>query len=173
MSTPQVRSRELLTERGFLVGTVESTKKFPARDKKAPKPPCRACGHQQMVEISVDLWNVFDLIALHPETSEKVFVQVTAGTHHSDRKNKILASMEAKLVLLSGAKILIQTWNKDEKENRWKVREEEITLKDFAQAFAYPNTVRELQEIRRKERKDDFPPGTTLPLSPDLGQEAF
>jgi hypothetical protein len=42
------------------------------------------------------------------------------------------------------AKIFIHSWRKDERLNRWTIDEEEITLKHFAQAFAYPNTVKEL-----------------------------
>jgi hypothetical protein len=39
--TPQQRTRDNLTARGYLVGTVEKKKKFP--DKK--KRPCKMCGH--------------------------------------------------------------------------------------------------------------------------------
>jgi hypothetical protein len=177
--TPQLRSRLNLTGRGYLVSTVESKKRFP--DKK--KQPCPVCQHKPMIEISVDLWNCFDLIALKPGTIDEdyeiltvprmswLFVQVTTQDHHADRKNKILGSMEAKLVLLSGAKILLQSWKKV--DNRFQLREEWITLRDFESAHFYPNTVAELMEIRRKEKLDDLPPGSTLPLSPDLGKEAF
>jgi hypothetical protein len=169
MSTPMVRSRELLAEEGYLVATIESKKEFP--DKK--ERPCFACQHQPMIRIKQDLFGCFDLLAEHPQKRERLYVQVTAGTHHTDRMKKILASFEAKLVLMAGARIIVHTWNKNEDLNRWTVREEEITLKHFKQAFAYPNTVKELMEIRRKEKKPDLPPGSTLPLSPDLGKEAF
>jgi len=169
MSTPTARSREMLNDEGYLVATVEQRKTFPDKKKAA----CRACGNQPSFDIKQDLWNCFDLIAEHPQKRERLYIQVTAGTHHTDRLKKILASFEAKLVLMAGARILVHTWNKDENLNRWTVREEEITLKHFKQAFAYPNTVKELLEIRRKEKKPDLPPGSTLPLSPDLGKEAF
>lgn len=170
MSTPQVRSRELLAEEGYLVATVESRKSFPPKDK-AKRVPCRACGHQPLIDIKVDLWNCFDLIAEHPQKQERLYVQVTSGAHHAERRNKILASFEAKLVLMAGARILVHSWKKDESINRWTIREEEITLKDFRQAFAYPNTVKELLEIRRKAKKPDLPPGTTLEFSPILDQD--
>lgn len=158
--TPQVRSRTLLTERGYLVATVEGKKKFPAKDKR----PCPVCHHQQLIEISVDLWNVFDLVAEHPVLRERMYVQVTSQANHASRRNKILGSFEVKLVLLAGARVLIQSWKKNT-SNRFEVREEEITLKDFASAHHYPNTVAELVEIKRKEKQPDLPPGSTLPLT--------
>jgi hypothetical protein len=165
--TPQLRSRQNLTERGYLVGTVEKKKKFPDRKKRA----CRACGHQPMIEISSDLWEVFDMVALYPgrvtdlqgnTLGSVIFVQVTSRSNHSTRRNKILASMEAKLCLLSGSRILIQSWGQKHEGGRWDFVDEWITIKDFKQAVSYPSTVAELQEIRRKAKKDDLPPGSTL-----------
>ncbi len=170
MSTPQVRSRELLADEGYLVATVESIKRFPPKDP-AKRVPCRACGHAPLVEIKVDLWNCFDLIAEHPQKQERIYVQVTSAANHATRRNKVLSSFEAKLVLLAGARIMIHSWKKDERLNRWTIREEEITLKHFQQAFAYPNTVKALQEIRRKAKKPDLPPGTSLPFSPILDSD--
>ena len=161
MTSPQQRTRDNLTLAGYLVGTVEGRKRFPDRKKV----PCRACGHIPLIEISVDLWNIFDIVAIRPslEFREIIFVQTTSRTNHSTRRNKILGSMEAKLVLLSGARILLQSWGQNEK-GRWEVRDEWITLKDFESAHHYPETVAELMEIRRKEKKPDLPKGSTLPL---------
>lgn len=178
--TPQQRTRENLTARGFLVGTVEKKKKFPDRKKS----PCKACGHQPMIEISSDLWEVFDIVAVHPLAAMQasadwdqrlpvIFVQTTSRTNHSTRRNKILASMEAKLVLLSGARILVQSWRQDVQTKRWQAVDEWITLDQYKQAPHYPNTVAELVEIRRKEKKSDLPPGTTLPLAVDFGSIPF
>ena len=163
MSTPQVRSRELLTLEGYLVATVESPKEFP--DRKHPV-PCRACGHRKMIRIKTDLFNAFDIIGFHPLTREVLLVQVTSAAHHAERKNKILASMEAKLVLLAGCRVMIHSWKKDERHNRWVIREEEITLKDYAHAPHYPNDVQSLREIKAKEKKPDLPPGATLQFAP-------
>jgi len=164
--TPQQRTRENLTERGYLVGSVERRKKFPDRKKG----PCKACGHQPMIEISSDLWEIFDIVAIHPQWEHPayrayplVFVQTTSRANHSTRRNKILGSMEAKLVLLSGARILLQSWALNDK-NRWEARDEWIELKDFESAHFYPICVAELLEIRRKEKKPDLPAGSTLPL---------
>lgn len=201
MSTPQQRTRDNLTARGYLVGSVERRKKFPDRKKG----PCRACGHQPMIEISSDLWEVFDIVAVMPipldnmgtcirmgrghtkqycdvyhhsihgtvpepewrlpgYTSEIIFVQTTSRANHSTRRNKILGSMEAKLVLLSGARILLQSWALNDK-NRWEFKDEWITLKEFESAHFYPNTVAELAEIKRKAKRPDLPAGATLPLA--------
>lgn len=166
--TPQQRTRDNLTARGYLVGTVEKKKKFPDRKKH----PCRACGHQPMIEISSDLFEVFDLVAIFPgrvtDLSGKtlgsvLFVQTTSRTNHSTRRNKILASMEAKLVLLSGARILIQSWRQEGGSgSRWQAFDEWITFDMYRQAVNYPNTVAELMEIKRKSKKSDFPPGTAI-----------
>ncbi len=173
MTSPQQRTRENLTERGYLVGSVERRKKFPDRKKG----PCRACGHQPMIEISSDLWEIFDIVALKPlncdllrgfVTQAPIFVQTTSRANHSTRRNKILGSMEAKLVLLSGARILLQSWGQNDK-GRWEVKDEWITLKDFESAHHYPSTVAELMEIRRKEKKPDLPAGSTLPLGDCFG----
>lgn len=148
--TPQARTREYLTEQGYLVGTVEKKKKFP--DRKKGK--CKECGHQPFIEISSDLFEVFDLIAIHPQRQITMLVQTTSANNHATRRNKILASMEAKLVLLGGVKILLQSWGQVQtgKGMRWRPRDEEIALQDFRQAFAYPDTVAGLIEIRQKER---------------------
>ncbi len=172
--TPQQRTRDNLTTRGYLVGTVEGKKRFP--DKK--KSQCRACGHIPMIEISVDLFNIFDIVALHPLEKKQdspvfysqfanpiVFVQTTTRANHATRRNKILGSMEAKLVLLSGARILIQSWNQvGGQGSKWQFFDEWITLDQFKDAHFYPNTVAELVELRRKEKKPALPKGSTLPL---------
>lgn len=174
--TPQQRTRDNLTARGYLVGTVEKKKKFPDRKKG----PCRACGNQPMIEISSDLWEIFDIVGVKPgevwvddayghggspvAVPDTIFVQTTSRNNHSTRRNKILGSMEAKLVLLSGCRILLQSWGQKKAGGRWEVFDEWITLDQFKQALAYPNTVAELVEIKRKAKKSDLPPGSTLPL---------
>ncbi len=173
--TPQQRTRNNLTARGYLVGSVERRKKFPDRKKH----PCKACGNVPMIEISSDLWEVFDIVAVRPGQTEfiadqwghggadvpkvdVIFVQTTSRNNHSTRRNKILASMEAKIVLLSGARILLQSWRQAEEFSKWQCVDEWITLDMYAQAPHYPNTVAELQEIKRKAKSPDYPPGTEL-----------
>ena len=161
--TPQQKTRDHLTAQGFLVGTVESRKSFP--DKK--KSVCHACGHAPLISVSVDLWNVFDVLAIHPFTAEIILIQTTSRANHSTRRNKILSSMEAKLVLKSGIKILLQSWAQDADTRRWTPKDEWITLKDFKSALHYPNDVAGLIEIKRKAKRPDLPKGSTLPLVGD------
>ena len=165
MNSPQQMTRNNLTARGYLVGSVERRKKFPDRKKH----PCKACGNIPMIEISSDLFEIFDIVALHPLDpagyTQIVFVQTTSRANHSTRRNKILGSMEAKLVLLSGARILLQSWSQKSKGGHWECHDEWIELKQFESAHFYPNTVAELMELKRKANKPDLPPGSTLPLA--------
>lgn len=185
--TPQQRTRNNLTARGYLVGSVERRKKFPDRKKG----PCRVCGHQPMIEISSDLWEIFDIVAVNPsgkkwvddnwghgggeiDYPDIIFVQTTSRANHSTRRNKILASMEAKLVLLSGVRILIQSWRQENGSKRWTNYDEWITLDMYAQAPHYPNTVAELLEIKRKAKAPDLPSGATIPFGGvDLSETPF
>jgi hypothetical protein len=171
VSELQARTMKDLRERGYLCGSVERRKRFPAKGK----PPCRACGHVQMVDIASDLWNVFDLIAVSPlgltkssrPFGEILFVQVTDLTSHSKRREKIVTSAEAKLCMLSGARILIQSWKK--RDNRWQATDEWLGLDQFDRDL--PNTPADLYELQRKEKLPALPPGSTLPLSPMLKDE--
>lgn len=185
MMKPQARTLKNLTDRGYLCASVEKRKQFPDRKKRR----CGVCGHDPQISVSVDLWNVFDIIAVKPGFIDKaiaclftdqnpiIFVQTTTRTNHSTRRNKILSSMEAKLVLLSGAKILIQSWQQEPSRTkfpgRWSAHDEWITLDMYKQAPHYPNTVRELLEIKRKEKRPDLPAGSTLPLSVDFAEIPF
>lgn len=176
MSALQQRSSELLKKRGYLVASVERRKRFPAPGK----PPCRACGAVPMIDIASDLWNVFDLIAIRPSSQfvadqwghggadisvlDTTFVQVTDRTSHSKRRNKIIASPEAKLCLLAGARILIQSWRKV--QNRWMSHDEWISRDQFV--VGLPETVEQHYEDLRRQKRPDLPPGSTLPLSEGL-----
>jgi len=173
MSQLQQRTMDSLRDRGYLVGSVERRKKFPDRKKR----PCKVCGHQPMIEISSDLWEVFDMVALKPfdgsqENCNVTFVQTTSRANHSTRRNKILSSMEAKLVLLSGASILIQSWRQEGgARSRWQCFDEWITLDMYKDAPHYPNTVAGLMEIKRRAKLPDLPPGTELFYSPIMDEE--
>lgn len=168
MSELQRRSEALLRSKGYLTASVERRKRFPAKGKLS----CRACGHIPQIDIAQDLWNVFDLVAIKPDgkwqsESRVVFVQVTDSTSHSKRRNKILASAEAKLCILAGCRVLVQSWKK--RDNRWQSQDEWITLDQFAKGL--PNTVEEFYEETRKAKLPDLPPGSTLPLSNMLADD--
>jgi len=162
MVSPQQRTRDYLTRRGYLVGGVESRKSFPDKKKSA----CRTCGHHPLISVSVDLFGVFDLAALHPSKGEQIYVQTTSRANHSTRRNKILSSMEAKLCLLSGCKILLQSWGQDA-DGHWTPKDEWISIADYKTALHYPNDVAGLIEIKRKAKRPDLPVGSTLPLVGD------
>ena len=170
MSDLQRRTEALLRQRGYLTGSVERRKRFPARGK----PACKACGALPMVDIASDLWNVFDLIAIRPcqtnadnHPADIAFVQVTSSSNHADRRNKIIASAEAKLCLLSGASILIQSWRK--KENRWQAVDEWISLNQFCEGL--PDTIEQFYEDERRKKLIAREPGYTLPISPEISEE--
>lgn len=159
MSELQRKSEALLRQRGYLTASVERRKLFPA----AKSQPCKACGSRQMIDISVDMFNVFDLICFQREKRHIVLVQVTSAAHHADRRNKIIASSEARLCLLTGAFILIQSWRK--KDNRWVAMDEWISLDQFV--FGLPDSVEQFYEdqARKKLLERDLPPSRTLPLA--------
>ena len=169
MSDLQRRTEALLQKRGYLTGSVERRKRFPARGK----PACKACGAMPMIDISHDLWTVFDLVAVRPiifgvlSNPTVCFVQVTSASNHADRRNKIIASNEAKLCLLAGASILIQSWRK--KDNRWQAQDEWISLDQFV--FGLADTAEQFYEDEKRRKMPDLPPGVTLPLSPYLKEE--
>lgn len=155
MSDLQRRSQALLRERGYLVASTESRKTFPAKGKQR----CKACGQVPLVSIASDLWNVFDLICLRPfgirwpvqeipDFPDLIFVQVTSSTNHSSRRNKILASSEAKVCLIAGARVLIQSWRK--KENRWQCLDEWITPDQFC--VGLPDTVQQYNEDQARQK---------------------
>ena len=172
MSDLQRRTEALLRSQGYLTGSVERRKRFPVKGKSA----CARCGAMPMIDISADLWNVFDLIALRPKVEEYkrmepctsvVFVQVTSASNHAARRNKIIASNEAKLCILAGARILIQSWRKV--GNRWQANDEWVSLDQFV--FGLADTAEQFYEDERRRKRPDLPPGSTLPLSPEISEE--
>lgn len=161
MSDLQRRSEQLFRSKGYLTASVEKRKRFP--DPK--RHPCKVCHARPMLDIASDLWNVFDLLCVRPVANDtgpaRILIQVTDRSSHSKRRNKIIGSSEAKLALLSGFSILIQSWRKE--DNRWRSQDEWITLDQFVSGL--PNTAERFYEEQRKAKLDDLPPGTTLPLS--------
>jgi hypothetical protein len=155
MSDLQRRSEAYLRSQGYLTASVERRKRFPAKGK----PPCRACGSVQMIDIASDLWGVFDLLAI--KRQDVVFAQVTSSSNHADRRNKIIASNEAKLCLLAGARILIQSWRKV--NNRYQAHDEWISLNQFV--FGLADTAEQFYEDERRRKRPDLPPGSTLALT--------
>ena len=158
MSDLQRRSMERWREQGYLVDSVERRKRFPAKGKRK----CSACGHVPMVDISVDLWNVFDVLAIEPARDARacnvMFIQVTDYSDRSKRREKILTSGAAKLCAVAGARILLESWKK--RDNRWVPTEEWITLDQFP--IELPTTAEAFYEMERKRKLPEFPPGTAI-----------
>jgi hypothetical protein len=179
MSELQRKTEQLLRSKGYLTSSVERRKRFPARGK----PACKLCGALPMIDIAVDLWNIFDLIAIRPKFLEigdqwghgsqeigmvdMVFVQVTSASNHADRRNKIIASAEAKLCLLAGARILIQSWKKV--QHRFQAHDEWISLDQFV--FGLADTAEQFYEDEKRQKMLAREPGYTLPLSEELKDE--
>lgn len=143
---------------GYLVGSTEHRKRFPAKGK----PKCPRCGHMPMIDISVDLWNCFDILAIRPVWQGGIgnvaLLQVTSSSNQSSRRNKILASGEAKLLAIAGVRVGIESWKK--KTNRWQPTDEWFHVDDFQ--VELPTTAAALYEMQRKAKLPDLPAGTTL-----------
>ncbi len=148
MSDLQRRSMDHWRGQGYLVASVEHRKRFPAKGK----PKCRACGHMPMIDISVDLWNCFDLLAIHTDGT-LALIQVTSNTNHATRREKILSSGEAKLCYLAGFKIIIESWKKV--TGRWQLRDEELTLDQFP--VDLPVNASDLYEMQRRAKLPELP----------------
>src|ERR1700746_918563 len=163
MSDLQRRSMDRWRDQGYLVGSVEHRKRFPARGKGK----CPRCGHTPMIEISSDLWGCWDLICVRPVwqggMGNAVFLQVTSSTNHSARRNKILASGEAKLLSIAGFRVGIESWKK--KQNHWVPTDEWFHVDDFQ--IDLPTTAPALYE-QRKAKLPDLPEGTTLFQKPEF-----
>lgn len=96
------RSKALLTERGYLVATVEHYNAFTKRKH--------------------DLFGCIDLLAIG--NNETVAVQVTSKAHLSDRRHKIEDAEAYPEMIRSGWRVVIHGWYKE--GNRWQVKEVEL-----------------------------------------------
>lgn len=127
--TPQIRSRNYLTDRGWTVATVEALKRFP--DKKIP--PCRACGAMKMVMVRTDLFGFGDIFAFN--STNTLIVQATDRSNMAKRWAKIRALPEARAwVGCDGVGtverlLAVHGWYK--KGNFWQLKEKLVTPEDF------------------------------------------
>lgn len=134
------RTIEALEARGYTVGIVE-------RDIRA--------GRRM---ITRDFIGCIDLSAFQPP-DDRLLVQVTEGSNHSKRRDKILAEPRALRALQSGYRIVCASWARRgavAKGNRlpsWTLREQEITLAHF---LTHPDVV-----IRGDEWVMESPPAQT------------
>ena len=77
----------------------------------------------QWAKIRQDLFGFIDIVSLSDDGI--VGIQATSGSNHSARRNKVLASQEAKSWCRAGGKVLVMSWSK--KKNRWVERVEDLT----------------------------------------------
>lgn len=144
------RTLAFLRERGYVCETVEKWKRFPDKGKKN----CEHCQRQPEVSLRQDLFNFADVIAFRLQgvgerhTGGIVLAQITSYAHHADRRNKVIASPEAKLWILAGGHILIASWQKP--NNRWEVRQEWISLDQFV--CGLPDTIEQYQEDQARQK---------------------
>lgn len=76
-----------------------------------------------------DLYTIFDLVAIDPNTTGITGYQVTSRTNISTRRHKIKESSIYQPWLAAGNKIYVYGWFKNASK-RWDVKIEEITLDD-------------------------------------------
>jgi hypothetical protein len=102
-TSPTQRSLKWLRDQGYAVAVVEQNKRVP--DPKSP-------GGWKMWK--ADLWNAFDLIAVHQDKSATLYIQVTSGmgSHRTERQAKIEQSIATKAILAAGNTIHLHIWRK-------------------------------------------------------------
>src|SRR5208337_3634067 len=129
VSTPQIRSRDYLTKRGWTIATVEALKRFPQKGI----PPCHTCGAQKMVMVRTDLFGFGDILAFN--STNVMIVQSTTRHNMLDRWKKI-AALDAARLWVSGTGIApterlleIHGWYQDGRF--WKPKIKLITSEDF------------------------------------------
>lgn len=87
-TAPTKRTLEWLTARGYLADIAER--------RRGP--------------ITVDLFGCIDIIAVHPERREILFVQVTSHSNRASRVLKVQTSPHTRALLRSGAHVEVWTW---------------------------------------------------------------
>jgi hypothetical protein len=110
--TPTWLSLSALRAAGW---TVEST------ERRLPR--CR---------VSVDLFNAFDAVGVHPDRPAATGFQFTDGSHHANRRTKLSGNAAVALWLRCGCRAVVMSWRKA--GGRWVAREEELTVADLPEA---------------------------------------
>jgi hypothetical protein len=83
----------------------------------------------QWAKVRQDLFGIFDLLAIHPDITGVVGIQVTSGSNMAARRSKIAGSEMAPVWLLGGNTIELHGWRKvGERGKRkvWDVRVEGV-----------------------------------------------
>jgi hypothetical protein len=111
--SPTARSLAECRKRGWTAGVVEKFVRFP--------PP----GHL------VDLFGVIDIIAITPNGI--LGIQATSGSHHSDRRTKILAEPRAKEWTSGPYRGLFELWTWSKKGDRGKRKTWQLRVETYDQ----------------------------------------
>ena len=119
MSSPMVRSLAWCRERGITPWIVERS--IPYRNVK------------------IDLFGFGDILGIDPDFPGSLIIQTTTGDHMAERITKITEEPEvaprARAWLLAGNRITVHGWRKvgpRGKRKLWELREQAITLENFA-----------------------------------------
>lgn len=102
MVTPTSRSLDWLRKQGYVAGVVEHWLTFP--ETKNGKPTGKT------IRVRKDLFNVFDIVAVHPGIHGTLFVQTTDDTSVSKRLLKVLAQPEITKIIKAGNGVQIHGW---------------------------------------------------------------
>ena len=104
--SPTARSLQWLRKQGFVPAVVERFNSFSKQRH--------------------DLFNAFDLVALHPHQHGLLGIQVTSKSNASSRRNKLLQNPLVALWLSSSNPVHLHYWGK--KQGKWVLTREVIYL---------------------------------------------
>jgi hypothetical protein len=106
-----------------------------------------------------DLFGLFDIVAIHPGQQGTLGVQTTSASNHSARRTKLLESAVLPIWLKAGNAAEVWSWS--QRDGKWEVRREALTLADTDGVTATPLTPRRRpRRQRRGERQGSlFPVG--------------
>jgi hypothetical protein len=80
------------------------------------------------------LFGIIDIVAINRSHTLIYGIQVTSDAHHAERRNKILASKEARAWVEAGGALMVLSFGKKGargKAKHWEAREEMIGLAEF------------------------------------------
>ncbi len=84
--------------------------------------------------VTVDLFGVFDIVAMKKDSPGILAIQVTSGSNHAARKDKVLASADAALWADCGGRIWVMSWRLAGMKGArklWEPRMDVIKASDF------------------------------------------
>lgn len=107
--TPTQRTLKLFRDRGYTCAVTERWNPF--------------------AKIRQDLFTFIDVLALG--NGQMIGIQTTSASNHAKRREKILATPEARDWIAAGGEVLIVSWKKPKGKRSWEAREEYLFEADF------------------------------------------